>query len=185
MSAPTPVAQHVATSPLPEEFETEVASLEAELAAGGAIARCPAALVRRLLLDTSGYLQGTLLDDADGHWKDRIEAARGPAGGRRLPGAGRRDLGPLRLGPPRARAAWPPSRAVTATTASDRIDRVLTHRLWGTLVFAVVMVLMFQSVFVWARPATDAIESAHGARPAIGSGRTWPKGRCEACWPMG
>ena len=32
-------------------------------------------------------------------------------------------------------------------TLSDRIDRVLTHRVWGTLVFLVVMLLMFQAVF--------------------------------------
>ena len=54
-----------------------------------------------------------------------------PARGRRLPGARGRNDGPLRL----ARVL---SGVATAgphrTTGSDRIDRVLTHRLWGTLI---------------------------------------------------
>jgi len=48
-------------------------------------------------------------------------------------------------------------------TASDRIDRVLTNRFWGTLVFAAVMLLVFQAVFVWARPAMEAIETLQDA----------------------
>ncbi len=42
-------------------------------------------------------------------------------------------------------------------TATDRIDRLLTHRLWGTLIFAAVMLVLFQAVFGWARPAMEAI----------------------------
>ena len=49
------------------------------------------------------------------------------------------------------------------TTATDRIDRVLTHRVWGTLVFAVVMLVVFQSVFVWARPAMEWIQALTAA----------------------
>jgi ferrous iron transport protein B len=33
---------------------------------------------------------------------------------------------------------------------SDRIDSVLTHRVWGYLIFFTVMVVMFQSIFTWA-----------------------------------
>jgi ferrous iron transport protein B len=47
-------------------------------------------------------------------------------------------------------------------TASDRIDRVLTHRLWGTLVFAAIMLVVFQAVFVWARPLMKLIDAACG-----------------------
>ena len=35
-------------------------------------------------------------------------------------------------------------------TFSDRIDHVLTHRLWGALVFFTLMALMFQAIFTWA-----------------------------------
>jgi ferrous iron transport protein B len=48
-------------------------------------------------------------------------------------------------------------------TVTDRIDGVLTHRLWGLLFFAAVMFLVFQSVFTWARPAMEAIESITSA----------------------
>jgi ferrous iron transport protein B len=46
---------------------------------------------------------------------------------------------------------------------TDRIDRVLLHPVSGLLIFAVVMVLLFQSIFSWAVPAMDAIEGAFGA----------------------
>ena len=35
-------------------------------------------------------------------------------------------------------------------TLSDRIDRVLTHPIWGTLIFFVVIAVMFQSIFTFA-----------------------------------
>ncbi len=42
-------------------------------------------------------------------------------------------------------------------TASDRIDAVVTHRLWGPLLFAGLMLLVFQSIFTWAQAPMDAI----------------------------
>ncbi|MBU4398580.1 MAG: ferrous iron transporter B, partial [Planctomycetes bacterium] len=45
------------------------------------------------------------------------------------------------------------------TTPSDRIDRVLTHRFFGAVIFAAVMLIVFQSVFVWARPAMEWMET--------------------------
>ena len=44
-------------------------------------------------------------------------------------------------------------------TPSDRIDRVLTHKLWGTLIFFAVMALMFQSIFIFARIPMDLLQS--------------------------
>jgi ferrous iron transport protein B len=44
-------------------------------------------------------------------------------------------------------------------TLSDRLDRVLTHRVWGTLIFLGVMTLMFQSIFTFARIPMDALQS--------------------------
>ena len=44
-------------------------------------------------------------------------------------------------------------------TASDRMDQVLTHRIWGTLIFVAVMGLMFQSIFWLARFPMDAIQA--------------------------
>lgn len=48
-------------------------------------------------------------------------------------------------------------RAVTTITAApgetltDRLDRVLTHRWWGLVIFGVLMALMFQGIFTLAR----------------------------------
>lgn len=44
-------------------------------------------------------------------------------------------------------------------TWSDRADRVVTHRVWGTLIFFAVMALMFQSIFVFARLPMDALQA--------------------------
>lgn len=45
-------------------------------------------------------------------------------------------------------------------TASDRIDRVVTHKLWGTLIFLAVMALMFQSIFSFAEVPMQLMEGA-------------------------
>lgn len=53
--------------------------------------------------------------------------------------------------------------AADERTLSDKIDAVVTHRVWGPLVFGGVLLLVFQAVFTWAVPAMDAIEWAVGA----------------------
>jgi ferrous iron transport protein B len=42
---------------------------------------------------------------------------------------------------------------------SDRLDRTLTHKVWGTLIFVVIMMLMFQSIFTFARIPMDALQN--------------------------
>jgi ferrous iron transport protein B len=44
-------------------------------------------------------------------------------------------------------------------TFSDRMDRVLTHKVWGTLIFVAVMTVMFQSIFTFARIPMDALQA--------------------------
>ncbi len=41
----------------------------------------------------------------------------------------------------------------------ERIDRVLTHRVFGPVIFVLLMGAIFQSVFEWAAPAMDLIDS--------------------------
>jgi len=48
-------------------------------------------------------------------------------------------------------------------TKSERIDRFLMHPLLGPILLIAVMVFMFQSVFSWAEPAMNLIDSAFGA----------------------
>ena len=47
-------------------------------------------------------------------------------------------------------------------TRSDRLDRILTHPLWGSLTFAVIMACVFQSIFSWAVPLMDGIDALFG-----------------------
>lgn len=41
---------------------------------------------------------------------------------------------------------------------SDRIDRIALHRVFGPLIFLVLMAVVFQAVFSWAAPLMDGIE---------------------------
>lgn len=43
---------------------------------------------------------------------------------------------------------------------TDRVDRILTHRIFGFAVFAGVMYLVFQSIYSFARPLMDGIQGA-------------------------
>ena len=45
---------------------------------------------------------------------------------------------------------------------SDRVDRVLTHRVWGLLVFVGIMLSMFVSIFVFAQLPMDALDVGVG-----------------------
>ena len=72
-------------------------------------------------------------------------------------------------GDPQERFAWVDAvareigaAATPPDARSDAVDRVLLHPIAGTLVFAVVMVLLFQSIFAWAGPTMDAIDGAFG-----------------------
>jgi ferrous iron transport protein B len=44
----------------------------------------------------------------------------------------------------------------------ERIDRVLTHRIFGPVLFVLLMGAVFQSVFAWAQPAMAAIDAVVG-----------------------
>lgn len=48
-------------------------------------------------------------------------------------------------------------------TVTDRVDSVLTHRLWGLGVLSLVMAGLFYSIFALADPIMGLIESAQGA----------------------
>ena len=43
---------------------------------------------------------------------------------------------------------------------SQRIDDVVTHTVWGPLIFVLLMLLVFQAIFAWATYPMDAIESS-------------------------
>lgn len=50
-----------------------------------------------------------------------------------------------------------------APTFTDRLDRIITHQVWGYVVFFGLMALMFQAMFSWAAIPMDLIGSAFSA----------------------
>ncbi len=65
------------------------------------------------------------------------------------------------------RAGWASSIAAnvieerpTRHRLTERVDRIVLHPVWGSLLFLTVMVIFFQLIFTWASPAMDVIDSA-------------------------
>src|SRR5262249_13213476 len=129
--------------PFPEAFEREVEALHQEVGLD-----VPDFLVHRLLLDVGGYVEQRMAKQLGDDFRAHVRAAR-----QRLAAAGC----PVPAVEARALYGW--IREVTAgcierpaqrpVTWTDRLDRILTHRLWGTLLFLIVMFLVFQSIFTW------------------------------------
>lgn len=105
--------------------------------------------------------------------RERVLAIRGEAG--------ERDLDEERIG---ARYAFidkaltslyarldhhPPKRK-----ASERVDRLLLHPVWGFALFLALMLLVFQALFSWSDPAIGLIEDAMAAVSDAVSGRMSP-----------
>ncbi len=51
---------------------------------------------------------------------------------------------------------------IASRSTTDRLDRVLTHKVWGLTIFAGMMGLLFCSIFLLADPLMGAIESGVG-----------------------
>jgi ferrous iron transport protein B len=134
-------------------------------------------LAERLLFDVNGYVEQFLTAKSDG-----VPAAVAVARSR-LAAIGL----PVPAAEARARFAWvrgvvastvtkPAARPVTAT---DRLDRALTHRVWGTFAFLTVMFLLFVSIFVAAQPVMDAIKTGFDLL-ATAVGKILPDGPMKA-----
>ena len=122
----------------------------------------PRSFVARLLLDDDGHFERQLLAHAD------------PLCGRRC--ASRDRLAQAGCQVPEIEAAvrdaWvgrvldgivTHTDSAAADVSGDRLDAVLTHRLWGSLVLAVVMIVLFSAVFNWAEAPMNWIEAGVGA----------------------
>lgn len=44
-------------------------------------------------------------------------------------------------------------------TLSDKIDRILTHKVYGFAIFIMIMALIFQAIYTWAAPVMDFMDS--------------------------
>lgn len=55
------------------------------------------------------------------------------------------------------------TRQVTEDSRTAKLDKILLHPVWGFVVFAAAMFLVFQTIFFWAQPFMDGVEWAIGA----------------------
>lgn len=148
-------------SPFPEAFTREVTALVQESGRGRA-APLPRYLVERLLLDVGGYLEQAKSPVADASLLAAVRAARG-----RLVQAGCAAPAVEAI----ARYGWVTTlldgvlrqTQVRRTTWGDRLDAVLMHKVWGTLIFAVLMAVVFQAIFIGAAPLMDGLDHAIAA----------------------
>lgn len=130
-------------SPFPPEFRAKVDQLHVKLQASNNTA--PRYLAERLLLDTSGYLEHELAGGGQAihTW---IQQAR-----EELAEVGQ----PVPAIEAISRYQWVQQvldgvvtrQDTRQVTLSDRIDKVLTHKLGGSIFFILVMTLMFEAVF--------------------------------------
>jgi len=141
------------TLAFPRTLEMEVARLREVL--GGQV---PAYLVWRLLLDVGGFTEKRLGGAAV---MVQVKEAR-----QRLAKAGcavPEIEARVRYGWIREAVAGCVQRPATRpVTWTDRLDRVLTHKVWGTLFFLLLMFVVFQAIFTWARPLMDLITDGQG-----------------------
>jgi ferrous iron transport protein B len=122
----------------------------------------PQALVDRLLLDGSGYLEQELLNGDAAEGVGRLRQARDLLAAEGFPVPAVEAI---------ARYEWVGNvlegimhrPADRQPTTSDRIDAVLTHKFWGTAIFLATMALLFSSIFVFAAPLMDLIDTAVGS----------------------
>ena len=148
-----PAAPHSLFSPL---FQQETQQLQAWLEAHGAGAMEPF-LVERLILDVGGAHAAQLqqlpaLRELDGQLhqiRERLAVA-----GQKVPALETRQRYQWIRGQ-LAGVATPAD--PTQRTLTDRIDQVLTHRIWGFLAFAAIMFAVFQAITAGTAWAMDAI----------------------------
>ena len=151
----------VARSGLPATVESAVADVERVLTAPG-LSRTPAA--RRSWAVWSLLSHESDEDDVEGldrPVQEAVDAARRRAGGAGV------DLYEALI---TARYRWIEAvvadvrqgDATARRTWTDRIDGILTHRVYGMAAFAAVMALLFEALFSWSEPFIGTIESAVG-----------------------
>ncbi len=117
----------------------------------------PRFLVDRLILDGNGYLEYQLLPDETTSQHEELTKIRQELADNGLPVPAVEAI---------SRYGWvgklldgivhvPDQRHLTI---SDRIDHVLTNKIWGTLVLLAVMAFLFSSIFILAEPAMNLVD---------------------------
>ncbi len=140
----------------PQAFAAECDRLDERLKELG-LPETPYYLRERLLLDTGGYLESHLAAGKSAELAAHLADAR-----RRLAEQGCR----VPAIEARVRYDWarrmldgivkkPTQRPITL---SDRLDSFLTHRVAGMAFFVLLMFVVFQAIYAWAKPLQDGFE---------------------------
>ena len=139
---------------LNQALEDAVAALAARLAARGTEAS--AIELRRALIDAGGYAEQRLTQRVGPELETwLVELRQRVGGGRNLATLEARD----RYSWIQAQLKGVEERGATQRHAAvDSADKLLNHPVLGTLLFALVMAMVFQAVFAWAAPLVDAID---------------------------
>lgn len=163
-----PEQEHSAIQHLAEELKKHEGALHRSV---------PLLEMVRLLVDEGGEAERRLTRLLGPSFEARLREIRREAWG----------TGPLATQEAQARYAWAQevmrkcvSRpAQRVRTRSEKIDDLLTHRIWGTLFFVGTMLLLFQSIYTWAAPVMDFID---GAVAALGNyvGAQLPQGMLQS-----
>lgn len=144
----------------PDAFESAVDALTQDLAdrqeqIGRVIPRLEAF---RLLVDRGGYAERRLAHDAGEDIIEVLETHRRRAVYR----------GSLAGEEALHRYAWAheivsaavEKPSVPPPSHSSKIDNIITHKVYGTALFALVMLVVFQAIFSWAGPLMDLIDGS-------------------------
>jgi ferrous iron transport protein B len=142
----------------PEGFIKEVDQLCQAFLRSNGHATLPRFLIERFLIDAGGTIEHELVRQYGEHVRQQAAAAR-----TRLINAG---AAPQQL-EVEARYRWITEVAnavvhqplVASQTWNDRIDDIVTHKVWGLGVFLVTMAITFQTIFSWAVPIMDGIDA--------------------------
>jgi ferrous iron transport protein B len=144
-------------NPFPPAFQQHASELGTWLNENSA-RPVPTFLVERLLLDGDGYLESELLNGTAATGSQKLRAAREALAAANMPVPAVEAM---------SRYDWV-ARVVNGVTrrpdghqrtTTDRIDAVLTHKVWGTLIFIATMAVLFSSIFIVAAPIMDAIKN--------------------------
>ena len=147
-------------NPFPAEFQRRTRDL-AKWLNETTSSEIPPVLVERLLLDTSGYLESELLNGEANQVASKLRKQREELAAAGLPVPAVEAI---------ARYDWV-ARVLDGVCrrhlqqqpdVSDRIDAVLTHKLWGSLIFIAAMAVLFSSIFILAVPLMDFIDGLVG-----------------------
>jgi len=142
----------------PEAFRAAVEGLRADLAElRPKIGReVPEAEAFRILVDQGGYAEQRLLTTLNGELSSALTRRRREAVSSGTPAA-------VEV---RSRYGWirqvvdssvrRPEKPIV--TFSDRLDHLLTHKIFGLVFFAVLMLVVFQAIYTWAAPFMDIID---------------------------